>query len=241
MSRSDIHDTFQPTLVSDSPASLMFFKRILGMTAEEILVKFEQICCAQSLSINDLEDSKDVRSQCTDMILQGLRDITGERNVRMNYINYETDIFARHHVRIDGWPIGIKFESLSNLKNLQDLRRLRDALKVTACKWVSMSQKQIDRHARELEHREAAGEVIKKKRREHSDAGTSKPKGTAERKKRSRNSRDVCNYKSRATKNALRLALLHSQQVRVNRNLQALVQNSLEWFALSTLGDSERI
>ncbi len=39
----------------------------------------------------------------------------------MNYINYETDIVTRYHVRLEGWPIGIKFESLSNLKNVQDL------------------------------------------------------------------------------------------------------------------------
>ncbi len=53
-----------------------------------------------------------------------------------------------------------------------------------------MSQKKIHRHARELEHHEAAGEDIKKKRWERSDSGTAKPKGTAGRKKRSRNSDD---------------------------------------------------
>ncbi|PBK84538.1 hypothetical protein ARMGADRAFT_890110, partial [Armillaria gallica] len=95
----------------------------------------------------------------------------------MNYISYEMDIVTRHHVRINGWPIGIKFESLSNLKNLQDLRRLQDALKMTACKWVSMSQKQIDKHAQELKCHKAAGEVIKKKQQECSDAGTAKAKG----------------------------------------------------------------
>ncbi|KAK0457965.1 uncharacterized protein EV420DRAFT_1270943 [Desarmillaria tabescens] len=188
MSRSDIHDTFQPTLVSDSPASLTFFKRIVGMSAEEILVKFEQFSTshANSIDMNDREDSKDVRVQCTDLILQGLHTFRYS-NLRMNYVNYETDIVARHHVKIDGWPIGIKFESLSNLKNLQDLRRLRDALKTTACKWVSMSQAQIDRHAKELERCEEAGEIIKKKRQERSDAHTTKPKNAAKRKKRTRN------------------------------------------------------
>ncbi|KAK0479368.1 hypothetical protein EDD18DRAFT_1086505 [Armillaria luteobubalina] len=102
----------------------------------------------------------------------------------MNYINYETDIVAHHHVKIDGWPISIKFESLSNLKNLQDLRWLRDTLKTMACKWVSMSQKQIDQHAKELECHEAAGEIIRKKRQGHSDAGTTKPKGTTGKKRR---------------------------------------------------------
>ncbi|KAK0489882.1 hypothetical protein EDD18DRAFT_1080846 [Armillaria luteobubalina] len=59
----------------------------------------------------------------------------------MNYIHYDTDIVTRHHVRLDGWPMGLKFENLSNIKNLQDLRRLRDALKTTACKWIKMNKK----------------------------------------------------------------------------------------------------
>lgn len=117
------------------------------------------------------------------LILIHLGNITGKKNLQKNYVNYETDIVAHHHITIDGWPIGIKFESLSDLKNLQDLRRLQDALKTTACKWVSMSQKQIDRHAKELERREAAGEVIKKKRQEWSDAHTTKLKNTSKGKK----------------------------------------------------------
>ncbi|KAK0478656.1 hypothetical protein EDD18DRAFT_1047927, partial [Armillaria luteobubalina] len=95
----------------------------------------------------------------------------------MNYTNYDTDIVACHHVKLDGWPIGIKFKKLSNLKNLQDLRRLRDSLKMSACKWMIMSKKQIKDHAEELNLHEAAGEVVKKKRKQCSDAKMTKPKG----------------------------------------------------------------
>ncbi|KAK0228967.1 hypothetical protein IW262DRAFT_1293647 [Armillaria fumosa] len=49
LSHSDIHDTFQPTLMSDSPASVAFFKCVVGISAQDVLVKFEQLCCAQSL------------------------------------------------------------------------------------------------------------------------------------------------------------------------------------------------
>ncbi|KAK0235418.1 hypothetical protein EDD85DRAFT_842997 [Armillaria nabsnona] len=176
MSCSDIHDTFQPTLMSDSPASLAFFKRVIGMGAEDILVKFEQFCCAQSLNMNSREDSKDMRAQCTEMIQKGLKEITGESSIRMNYVNYDTDIVARHHVRLDGWPMGIKFESLSNIKNLQDLRRLRDALKTTACKWINMNKTQVKAHENDLNRREASGEIIKRKWRERSNVHTTKPK-----------------------------------------------------------------
>ncbi|KAK0209943.1 hypothetical protein IW262DRAFT_1281102 [Armillaria fumosa] len=177
MSRSDIHDTFQPTIISDSTASMAIFKRVVSMGTEEILIKFEQSCCAQSLNMNSREQSKDVRAQCTEMIQKGLSTVPRESSIRMNYIHYDTDIIAQHHVRLDGWPMGIKFENLSNIKNLQDLRRLRDALRTTACKWIKMNKKQIKAHENDLIRWEASSEVIKRKWQERSDAHTTKPKG----------------------------------------------------------------
>ncbi|KAK0493711.1 hypothetical protein EDD18DRAFT_1077965 [Armillaria luteobubalina] len=95
----------------------------------------------------------------------------------MNYIHYDTDIVTRHHVRLDGWPMGLKFENLSNIKNLQDLRRLCDTLKTMACKWIKMNKKQIKAHENDLIQWEASSEIIKRKRQERSDTHTTKPKG----------------------------------------------------------------
>ncbi|KAK0481084.1 hypothetical protein EDD18DRAFT_1363327 [Armillaria luteobubalina] len=177
VSRSDIHDKFPPALITDSSASLSFFKHVVGISAEDMLVKFEQFFCAQSLNSNT------VRSWCTKLILQGLQNITGEPSIRMNYVHYDMDIVAQHHVQLEGWPMGIKFEKLANLKNLQDLRRLRDALQTTACKWVQMSKRQINEHTAELSRCEAEGETVKKKRRQRSDTDTTKPKRKSKGKK----------------------------------------------------------
>ncbi|KAK0496144.1 hypothetical protein EDD18DRAFT_1106023 [Armillaria luteobubalina] len=72
VSCSDIHDKFLPALITDLSASLSFFKRVVGISAEDMLVKFEQFFCAQSLNMNAREDSNTVRSWCTELILQGL-------------------------------------------------------------------------------------------------------------------------------------------------------------------------
>ncbi|KAK0493029.1 hypothetical protein EDD18DRAFT_1078784 [Armillaria luteobubalina] len=47
---SNIHDTFQPALVTDLSASMKFFERVVGVPTEDILVKFKQFFCAKSLS-----------------------------------------------------------------------------------------------------------------------------------------------------------------------------------------------
>ncbi|KAK0495099.1 hypothetical protein EDD18DRAFT_1106930 [Armillaria luteobubalina] len=46
---SNIHDTFQPALVTDLSASMKFFERVVGVPVEDILVKFKQFFCAKSL------------------------------------------------------------------------------------------------------------------------------------------------------------------------------------------------
>ncbi|KAK0207392.1 hypothetical protein IW262DRAFT_1302737 [Armillaria fumosa] len=127
--------------------SLKFFKHVLSISAEDILVKYEQFFCVQSLNMNACEDPSKVCSECTDLIAKGLR-----------------------------WPMGIKFEKLSNLKNLQDLWRLRDALQMMACKWVRMSKKQVEEHDKEMKQHEADGETVKRKRQQRSDANMMKPR-----------------------------------------------------------------
>ncbi|KAK0477165.1 hypothetical protein EDD18DRAFT_1114817 [Armillaria luteobubalina] len=105
--------------------------------------------------MNDCEDAKDVQAQCTDMVLHQLCDITGEKNIQMNYVNYETDIVTCHHVKIDGWPIDDGLQM-----GIYESKADRSTCKGAECC-------------------EAAGEIIRKKRQGRSDAGTTKPKGTA--------------------------------------------------------------
>ncbi|KAK0189368.1 hypothetical protein F5146DRAFT_883891, partial [Armillaria mellea] len=63
-----------------------------------------------------------VHAQCMKMIQKGLSMVPCScESICMNYVHYNTDIVARHHVRLNGWPMGIKFENLSNIKNMQDL------------------------------------------------------------------------------------------------------------------------
>ncbi|KAK0471453.1 hypothetical protein IW261DRAFT_1571958 [Armillaria novae-zelandiae] len=158
--------------LSDSSALLKFFKHVMGISAKDILVKYEQFFCAQSLNMNAHEDPSKVRSECTELIAKGLHiifaliieTITGETNMHMNYVNYEMDIMAQHHIRLERWPMGIKFEKLSNLKNLQDLRQLRDALQTTACRWIRMSKKQVKKHDEDMKQHEVAGKTVRRKR-----------------------------------------------------------------------------
>jgi hypothetical protein len=88
----------------------------------------------------------------------------------MNYVNYEIAIVQGHGVKLIGFPLE-RFVNPSELTNITDMRRLRNALRSGECKWVRLSQAELDAHAEGLEVRRKDGEVVGKPRKKRSDAG----------------------------------------------------------------------
>jgi hypothetical protein len=93
----------------------------------------------------------------------------------MNYANYEKAIMLLHGVKVVGWPLEA-FVSPSDVTNITDMRKLRDAWKTGACKWVRLTQAELDAHAASIEARQRDGEVVGKQRKKRSDAGVARGK-----------------------------------------------------------------
>ena len=55
-------------------------------------------------------------AECIDIVLDM---ILGLRKVTMAYKNYDTEIVAKHHVCLVGWPEDVEFKSLSKLGSLE--------------------------------------------------------------------------------------------------------------------------
>lgn len=91
----------------------------------------------------------------------------------MNYTNYDTQVIQKYQCKIVGWTFKT-FVSPFDINTVDDLRTLRDALRCGACFWVRMTKAEVSKHAADLVLREAAGEVIGKKRKERSDKGVKK-------------------------------------------------------------------
>ena len=99
-------------------------------------------------------------------------------SVGMNYQNYNSQIIQRLGVKLVGWTHH-EVVSPYEITGVDDLRTLRDALVCGACFWMRLSKGELARHKADLEKREAAGEVVTKKRKERSDKGM--PKGPRKR------------------------------------------------------------
>jgi hypothetical protein len=100
------------------------------------------------------------------------------KNIRMNYAKYDRDIVSKYKVKLVGWPSTIKFANPSEIGTVDDIRNLRQALKTGECKWVALSRRQQIAHEETVAAKVATGELTVKKRKERSDKGKTRGKGT---------------------------------------------------------------
>lgn len=91
----------------------------------------------------------------------------------MNYQNYDSQIIQRLSVKLVGWTHH-ELVSPYEIHSVDDLRTLHAALVCGACFWMRLSKGEVSRHKADMDKREAAGEVVKKKRKERSDKGVRK-------------------------------------------------------------------
>ena len=94
----------------------------------------------------------------------------------MNYVNYEKSIILKYHVKLVGWPDDVKFTNPASLTSVQDLRKLRQALRTQTCHWAKPPDREIKYLRESIDAREAAGESVGHKRKRRSDKGKPRKK-----------------------------------------------------------------
>ncbi|KAI0684900.1 hypothetical protein BC835DRAFT_1421837 [Cytidiella melzeri] len=122
-----------------------------------------------------------LKSQIRDKISALLVEITGNKNVKMNYVSFEEAIVERFHIILEGWPSGIAFTNLSELSNtLPPLQSVVDALTSGTCKFVCISEAQVQARREWIAADIASGKKVPcKPRKQRKDAGVARGPCTA--------------------------------------------------------------
>lgn len=94
------------------------------------------------------------------------------KNVGMCYVKYDQNIVTKHKVELVGWPASIKFANPSAIGTVDDIRKLRQALKAGECKWIVQSRGHQAAYAKKLAKKIATGKLVVKKRNRRSDFGS---------------------------------------------------------------------
>ncbi|KAG1796179.1 uncharacterized protein BJ212DRAFT_1215182, partial [Suillus subaureus] len=86
--------------------------------------------------------------------------VTSKKDIAMNYKNYKTAVSETYAVQLIGWPSSIDFISPSNIRIIDEIRKLCDALKARTCYWALLTPAKIKAHTAELDTHHSAGEVV---------------------------------------------------------------------------------
>lgn len=79
----------------------------------------------------------------------------------MNYVNYDTVIVEQYKIKLVGWTYS-EFINPSKISRIDDVRKLRNALKSGACHWIRLSVRQHQEHVSHLEAQRKAGQTVGK-------------------------------------------------------------------------------
>ncbi|KAJ7789148.1 hypothetical protein B0H14DRAFT_3503327 [Mycena olivaceomarginata] len=153
--RGHIHDSSIPVTL-ESWGALGFFREVLKRDPADIAALFELWA-----------------KECTELIKAGLRTITGQMKIAMNYDNYIKAIVEAKNIGLLGWPHGVYFKRMSLQSAIGPLRTLRDALKAGTCKWAILSARQKKQLLADFKEMVANGEATEK---------VAKPKGKGKKK-----------------------------------------------------------
>ncbi|KAG2029537.1 hypothetical protein BDR03DRAFT_845642, partial [Suillus americanus] len=146
-----INDTIQSTM-HGTDNSDDFWEDVYDLPMADFLRQYEQWACTQN------------QSNCSD----------GEKDIAMNYNNYDTAIVEMYAVRLVGWPTDVNFISPSNIGTVGEIWKLHDALKGRTCYWTVLMPAEVKAHTAKLNARHSAGEVVWHPRKKRSDAGKSR-------------------------------------------------------------------
>ncbi|KAJ7140735.1 hypothetical protein C8R44DRAFT_866432 [Mycena epipterygia] len=168
-SRGDADDAALPHCVDSDDAS-QFFEQVFNITAVDLLRRFEHWSCTQDSDTRERNDINSVRKEVVRLIQDGLRSITKNKKLTMSYVDYDIDIREGRKVELAGWPVDITMCSPAKVV-LENARRIRDALRCGAIKWVRMTPTQHANLVKKHNEKRAATGMAIKKRATRSDKG----------------------------------------------------------------------
>ncbi|KAG6809766.1 hypothetical protein H0H92_014805 [Tricholoma furcatifolium] len=164
-----------------------FLNEVLDITPYELVKKFEIWACAKDRT-QKKNNTEVLRSECVNIIANGLHMIVGRKKINMQYERYAVEIVEKHGVELQGWPTGIKFRSPASISATEELTSLRDALACGECRWVKLNRKEIDARTKERKEKIASGEITVRKRKTRKDKGEKRGPNKATTGKRKRGS-----------------------------------------------------
>ncbi|KAJ7705957.1 hypothetical protein B0H16DRAFT_1482015 [Mycena metata] len=170
ISRGKVDNPTAPQIIDSDNAS-GFFLKALGITPVEVVQKFERYNVSCDDGTDDKNGVREMRKEIGSTLLDGLSLVTGKKQHKMEYLNYDVAIHEGKGVELAGWPANIKLAEHANW-SAETLRRLRASLLSGGIHWIKMTKAQQDELVAEHNaQRETLGAGSLRPRKQRSDKG----------------------------------------------------------------------
>ncbi|OJA18852.1 hypothetical protein AZE42_13134 [Rhizopogon vesiculosus] len=164
--RGGIEDLAEPKIFFTEKAQ-KFVRDVLGIEPQHLGLKLEAFVISrldERVSLNRQRPLNKLISECRELIQDELEFILMEKGmsgkVKMNYTNYERAIVERYGVVLNNWPLLGTVKNPSKVGGRGQVQILLNGLKSDTCKWISLSESEIDKRREENQARQAHGEQV---------------------------------------------------------------------------------
>ncbi|TFY52520.1 hypothetical protein EVJ58_g9971 [Rhodofomes roseus] len=107
-----------------------------------------------------------LKAEIRSVIQKQLVDLTGNKHVRMNYVNFERDFIVKFGINVTGWTFD-KFINPSEMStSLPPLQKLLSALKDGSCRFYRLPEPERVRREEEFNRKVLSGEIAPRKERQ---------------------------------------------------------------------------
>ncbi|KAF8592487.1 hypothetical protein K439DRAFT_1610282 [Ramaria rubella] len=138
-----------------------FIELLFGMDFDEFTLKFEACTLFRIKGVAKNSNERKTMTKCIvcALVRCGLRTITGDNTLEMEWKRYNTKIVNVHQVMLVGWPVkefdphilDIADTCVSALKGLEP-----------TCYWCKVDDKELSEHQELIANKKASGEIVMK-------------------------------------------------------------------------------
>ncbi|KAJ6458462.1 hypothetical protein C8R45DRAFT_1183447 [Mycena sanguinolenta] len=155
--------------IEDSGGSRQFCIEALDMDEYDFVRVFERWACQQDAGgLKQNYKLTVIQKEVSEMLNGGLKKVTNNDSLSMEYVNYQVDIVHKHGVELAGWPAWVEMARASKL-SAENARDIHQKLKSGAIHWVVLTRSQREAVTKEIEEQRAQGPLKPRKQRSDKD------------------------------------------------------------------------
>ncbi|KAI6007114.1 hypothetical protein EDD15DRAFT_2152962 [Pisolithus albus] len=144
-----------------------FWEDRMNLSPDYIIKQLELWACNEEKNIDARDSLENMQKQAKSTITKHLRQ---EKPIHLRFANFE-QIKYKFGIDYEGWPDGIPFSSPYKIQTIDEIRRLRDAIRENSFQWIKMTPSQHQEYRKQVDARRKAGEMVGVPRQGRSDKG----------------------------------------------------------------------